>query len=511
MNFPSAPCKGTHSLNSLKFKSSSPQPLQGKYRAIYIGDIHQSYLAAARCKTLIDNLAEEGRNQGRMVTKTFVGDMHTGQKPTRWLLNLKIMEQFGFDLKVFGNHESYIPPKDLVEGIESENVKPFHMSNLKKIMTAGYQRLLAAGKILTKPLTLEKEATSIGIIGVTGPIEKKPLRKHSFALSNDRTYKIIQNQAEALKLQKDQPVMLASHYGDPWDCKLAQTPVAKSLDVILGGHSHKPIEGIQPGVNLFTKADGRQIIVTNAGAFGEFVGCLDFDYDANGPHFIANRLIPTNPSIPRSPEIEALIQKEFPDLKTITTVQPGLSLERHLEKKKQMWFLADASRKAGNTPIGLVRSNEYRNPLNQDVSKIELEISLPYAEHLVKVHYTGLELKQALEKSAQPNAWPWLMSAGLRYQQQDASQPIQNIEVEVSPGVWEPLNEDKEYPVSLCSYIVTAEKAFPSLNKSERMTQVTDYPMSEVMGRALANTDQAAFSFTPLATEMASLWERQAE
>lgn len=460
-----------------------------RFRILYIGDIHESYIAAARAKTAMDALEKEAKDSGRIVYRINVGDSHTGQSPRKWPLNIRITDALGADLKIFGNHETYLPTVPFVDALFKWAKKPYWFSNLRFPVVGEYLPALKQKLIRVKESFLSHlKARGLGIVALGAPTESDRLRKHTFPLGENQTVQKIVKMARQLK-KRFLPVILVSHHGYDWDKAFAQTAKAGKIDVILGGHTHNPLDGLKEGETFFKTPEGKRVIVTNAGAFAEYVGCLDLDTEGGEVVHAENRLLDTSRFDP-APEIISLVQEYVPDTSVLANVMTEADSAK--EKRKQLYFLADSARKLGQTPIGLVRENEYRRNLKGEVTPVELALTLPYQEPMVTVNLSGQDLLAAVEKSEQARqskTWigPSLIMAGVRW---DPAAPgdLNKLQVEATPGAWEPLQAGKQYPVSMCRFIVDSEKNYAMLNKPDAVVRQFSEMMAEVMQVGMKNS-----------------------
>src|SRR5205814_9167382 len=98
-------------------------------------------------------------------------------------------------------------------------------------------------------------------------------------------------------------VLLLSHNGMDVDLKLAGR--VRSIDVILGGHTHDAVPQPIPVTNA-----GGTTLVTNAGSSGKFLGVLDLEIAKGRVSDAHYRLLPVFSELLKpDPSMQALIEK----------------------------------------------------------------------------------------------------------------------------------------------------------------------------------------------------------
>jgi sulfur-oxidizing protein SoxB len=122
----------------------------------------------------------------------------------------------------------------------------------------------------------------------------------SFGIREEELQKLIDG---LRSVDKADAVVLLSHNGMDVDLKLASR--LRGLDVILGGHTHDAV----PQPVSVTNAGGTTL-VTNAGAYGKFLGVLDLDIAKGGVRDVRYRLLPVFSELLKpDPAMATLIEK----------------------------------------------------------------------------------------------------------------------------------------------------------------------------------------------------------
>jgi S-sulfosulfanyl-L-cysteine sulfohydrolase len=113
----------------------------------------------------------------------------------------------------------------------------------------------------------------------------------------------LQRHVDNLRAEGIPVVVLLSHNGMDVDLKLASR--IRSIDVILGGHTHDATP--EP---VIVDNPGGKTLVTNAGSNGKFLGVMDLDVKAGKVSDFRYRLLPIFADlIPADPAMDALIRR----------------------------------------------------------------------------------------------------------------------------------------------------------------------------------------------------------
>lgn len=110
-----------------------------------------------------------------------------------------------------------------------------------------------------------------GIIG-TAPIDLNSRLRQGTLTQNlqvhtlEETIKQVQKDADELKAQGVDKIILLSHVGYEGDVLLARA--TDGIDIILGGHSHDLLRDIKKDKNLFYSKSNEPVIITQGGRDG---------------------------------------------------------------------------------------------------------------------------------------------------------------------------------------------------------------------------------------------------
>lgn len=232
-------------------------------------------------------------------------------------------------ISVSGNHELDSGEKGLAEALEKANFKivatNLHLkedSPLKEQENKTLFKSIIAEKnghyygfIGTLPVDIKQRVSGIDFLnkmnlgtfdrrsiktqrkiaglltkGVDKEFVDKKEKKLDEKLLKD-TIKQIQKEIDKLTAEGVNKIVLISHLANSRDKKVAQSTTG--IDVIIGGHSHEVIDGVQQGINLLSNKAGEPVIITQAGQNGDYFGNLSLIFDEKGiikPETIKNQI-----------------------------------------------------------------------------------------------------------------------------------------------------------------------------------------------------------------------------
>ena len=222
-----------------------------------------------------------------------------------------------------------------------------------------------AGKI-GKSMTIERNGEKYGIIGVAPPNAIALVGEFRGAMSDvtiddiDTTIQKIQEEADKLKAEGINKIIVLSHVGFEDDKRIAQE--TSGVDIILGGHSHDRIKGVTPGENLLYSKTGEPVVLTQAGRDGEYAGILNVEFTPEGIlSKVQNNLfqtMPFNRTLPARFAVEDIIGKPEIIAKIAYAAPPPKN--RYLENNAHVNFVADAVRAELNTDISMINISNIR-------------------------------------------------------------------------------------------------------------------------------------------------------
>lgn len=281
-------------------------------------------------------------------------------------------------------------------------------------------------KKVQKSYIQEKNGNRYGVIG-TSPTDLISRLKYSVLFNEheiheiNETIKDIQKEADKLKAQGVDKIILLSHLGYGYDRKVAQE--TDGIDVILGGHSHNLVLGAQEGENLLYNKSGDPVIITQAGRDGKYFGVLNLEFDDKGVITkVQNNVTPTRgfkrnaplryvfEKILGKPEVVGFVKSAAPPITNDLT-----------EPNPHAQFIVDCMRQELGGDIALLSAANVRGYFESgNLDTRVLEDMSPFKNNLTIIPYTEKEIVEALKATAKSvinmNNKPGILhTSGLRY------------------------------------------------------------------------------------------------
>jgi 5'-nucleotidase/UDP-sugar diphosphatase len=295
----------------------------------------------ARLKTTVDRVRKANANNllldaGDWTEGTIFYTLNSGEA------NHKMMEAFGYDAIVLGNHEWLVGPKELFHGFESANFKvPVLAANINLDMPPAN----ALKKYMKPYIVKEVGGKKIGILGIS-----------TFDMIFDPFFEpaeITEPTQIALKytrilrdLEKCDAVIVLSHLGIEADKKLAET--VPGIDLIVGGHTHiitrKPVYA-------------NHVPIVHVGEWAQYLGEYELTIRDNGKvELTSHKLNQIDNTVPENPYIRDLVsgfQKRIEEIRgnifndKIFDTQVNLPLGNSITENVLGDWAVDAVRNAG--------------------------------------------------------------------------------------------------------------------------------------------------------------------
>ena len=334
----------------------------------------------ARLGALIGKIRSQKEKEREPVIAVDAGDFFSGS--LFHLLSMRedlasspewdFFQHAGFDAVTLGNHEFDGGLQGLSCLLRKAGNIPVVASNLKQ----------ALPPVDTLPTFLIKEVVSgdqtlrIGILGALGPDGIRSSAPHrqgvSFVGFDDEKDRMeldslrdhLQEKVAALKKERADFVVLLLHGGSPEDEALAMDGV----DLIVAGHTHEP---------YFTPKKVGQTWIVQAGAYGEFLGKIEFQKEEG--HWVVRNastvLVPIDDQLP---------------------ADAGY-LENIAKYKGEISGQIQSTQLSYDTPVtrvnkSLARTSQFGDPLGRQItSAVRTEIN-KRLEHPIDVYVTSLGL-----------------------------------------------------------------------------------------------------------------------
>lgn len=268
---------------------------------------HGEYGMAAR-KTLIDQLRVEARSKGHSLLLLSGGDINTGVPESDLQFaepDFKGMSAIGYDAMAIGNHE-FDNPLDILEQQQDWSNFPFLSANIfdKLTNTPRYKQY----KIF------KKDDLTIAVVGFTTTDTAKianPLYVSELAFKAPQT--IAATLLPQIQKQYDPDITIAvthmGHFVDanyginaPGDITLARSLPKGMLDIVVGGHSQKPVCMADKNEVDSTFLPGKKCSpdqqngtwIMQAHEWGKYVGKAEFKLEKGQLTLLNYSLLPVN-------------------------------------------------------------------------------------------------------------------------------------------------------------------------------------------------------------------------
>ena len=404
-----------------------------------------------------------------------------------------IMNETGYDLATFGNHEF-----------------DYKLPQLAKLTKqAKYEYLACNFKYLGKGTTdiaykpyeiVDYGGTKVGYIGIATPesfVKSTPAYFqdangnyiYSFCEDNDGSalYKAVQDTVDAVKKAGAKYVVALAHLGnegttDIWSSK-AVIANTTGIDAMLDGHDH---------VTVSTKVankDGKEIILAEAGQTeGKLatIGKLTIKEDGT----ITSELISAKDVTAKDETVDAYVQNilnSFKDSVSKVVAKANVTLPDYDENGNRLVrnsetalgdLAADAFRVMMDADIGIMNGGGLRKPIKQgDITLNDILSVFPWGNLPCKMEVTGQTVLYMLEMGAMQypsESGGFLSVSGLKYSivkgvassiettdkgefvKVAGARRVQNVQVlNRKTGVYEPINPKKTYTLGGIDYTIT--------------------------------------------------------
>ena len=227
------------------------------------GGVHQRAEFFARIKAENENvliLDAGDYNQGTPYFTIFKGD-----------LEVQVMNELGYEVVTLGNHEFDNGLDELARRLKNARYTT---------VCANYDFTDTPLRDIVKPyVIIERGGLKIGIFGITTDLKTLVAKQNVKGMVYKDAYQV--TDATALKLRNElgcDLVIALTHIGYSGypdqlsDINLAQK--TENVDIIIGGHSHTFLKSEK----IYKNRAGKDVVIVQAGAQGEYVGCLEIEY-----------------------------------------------------------------------------------------------------------------------------------------------------------------------------------------------------------------------------------------
>lgn len=372
-----------------------------------------------------------------------------------------IMRNMNYAAITIGNHEfDYGGPrmKELLEQVNAPVVcanffdygaeKPVYAPYV--IQTLGDKRVAFVG--VCTPETMSAESYSF--------FDEE--NHQLYDLRNDQVPALVQEAVDNARQEGADYVVLLSHLGEKEvaDAISSYELVAQTrgIDVVLDGHTHSVIE-----CHDVDNLDGHPIHVTQTGTQFANVGKLVITTDGH----VSTTLIPASDIPYENASITATVYSVETEMAAVVSRQiatTGYALEINGPNGRLVRcgetnlgdLVTDAFRETMGSDIGLVNGGGVRNSIPAGIITYGDVIDvLPNDNRICRIEVTGSVLLEMLRKCTakcpeEDGSFPQV--SGLRYTIHTASHTVSDVEVMDADGVYQALDETRNYTMALSDY-----------------------------------------------------------
>lgn len=385
----------------------------------YINDNHGRIGNMSRIYTAKKDYDAITANSGADKFVLSAGDIAAGADQNLVKVANTYMRGLGLDATSDGNHEYDSNPPEIAKSKEGAHFK-----------SLGMNLIIPKGNpldgVIEKTFVAEKNGHKYAIIGLAPPdlherIRDNDSRKQIGVEDFEKTLKELQKLSDNFKAQGINKVIVLSHCGLAKDQRIARE--TSGIDVIIGGHTHDLLEGIEEGKNLFYSKTNEPVIITQAGKDGEYFGVLNLQFDDNGIIKKVQNNVTKTSGFKRSNTLKGVFNHILGKPEKLGEIKSafGPTKERLIDPNPNAFFIMDAVRNEFNTDLALINVGNVRGffeagPID---SRQVFEV-VPLKNNMVRMKLTEKEVVDALKNGAKsfinPGNKPSIViPSGLKY------------------------------------------------------------------------------------------------
>ena len=428
------------------------------------------------------------------------GDNDIGDEKNRHVhdATAKFLNLAGVNATALGNHEMDTMQGDLEETASKFNgdflainleQKPLEEQTPEEI--ENYNKSDITNFI--KPSTIVNiKGEKIGLIGTT-PVDLTDRTTHPDyhkdckAHDLDKTTELIQNEINSLKEQGVNKIILLSHLGIARDKEVVQK--TDGIDVVIGGHTHELIEGINEGENLLYSASGEPVIITEAGKDGKHFGELNLTFDNNGVITKAQNNLGDTSLYHKNLVHQQLFNEILGKPEDVGYIEYAPPAPKSLlEENPHANFMCDAMKYEMNADIAIWNNSGTRNLFKKgNIDSSDIKEIAPFADNISVAEVSEKTLvdafKTAVEVSYNSHGHkPGLLAvSGLNYTVSPSKKTLTAMNFVDRNGIEHPIDinnpsENKKYKVVADSFIMTWGKEYGVLAQKD---ECVEYPFNK--------------------------------
>lgn len=428
------------------------------------------------------------------------GDNDIGDEKNRHVhdATAKFLNLAGVKATALGNHEMDTKQSDLKEtaskfngSILAINIEQTPLEKQSQEELDNYSKA-DISKFIKPSTIINVKGEKIGLIGTT-PVDLTDRATHPDyhkdckALDLDKTIELIQNEINNLKEQGVNKIILLSHLGNTRDKEVAKN--TKGIDVIIGGHTHELLEGIEEGQNLIYSASGEPVIITEAGKDGKHFGELNLTFDKNGVIQKAQNNLGETSLYHRNLVHQFMFNQILGKPEQVGFIEYAPPAPKSLlEENPHANFMCDAMKYEMDADIALWNNAGTRNYFKRgNIDSSDINEIAPFADNISIAEVSEKTLVDAIKKaieisySSHGNKPGLLGVSGLNYTVSPSKKTLVDMNFVDRNGVEHPMNinnpsEDKKYKVVADSFIMSWGADYDILSPKD---ECIEYPFNK--------------------------------
>lgn len=402
--------------------SSVPKNIGAKTSIFYSNDVHGQVPKMQRLVSAAEHSELEAKKNGSDVLKLSAGDTFIGSDEKRNAIGATFLDIADFDAAALGNHEF-----DITATICGNLLKNLDTKILGMNLNFPTNNSSLSQKVLRSTIVNGESGEKYGLIGVqpsdlNSRVKRKEILEGITSDDQEQTLKELQIEVDKLRKQGLNKVILLSHEGYNFEKEIAQK--VDGIDVIIGGHSHDLIEGVEQGKNLFYSPSGEPVVITQAGRDGNYYGVLNLEFDDKGKiSYVQNNVRDTNffsPNLLMTNIVDKMLGKS-PVIGNLAAVDP-IPRNNLIEENPWADFVSDAVRTTLDADIALINSANFRGSVDKGtITERDITSIFPFNNKLYKVRISEEDVVNCIKTCAKKtmtakNSKPGLMQvSGLEY------------------------------------------------------------------------------------------------
>lgn len=390
----------------------------------------------------------------------------------RWngLADAEFMNMMKYDAMTLGNHEFDKGTEVLRNFIKKANFPivssniDFSKDNTLKDLTgppSNYEN--KQGGAIYPYVILDVNGEKVAVYGLT--TEETPdlsspgdnIVFNNAVKSSEETVKAI---SEKEKVNK---IIALTHLGYDKDLELAKA--VEGIDVIIGGHSHTPVESLK-----VVDEDSTPTIVAQSKDYGQFLGRVDVSFDADGvvvPSESASKLITIDETIAEDAEAKVLLdeyKEEINSFKDEVVGHAKVALDGKRENVRSKEtnlgnLIADGmlakAKEAKGAQLAITNGGGIRESIDEGpITLGEVLTVMPFGNTLFVLDVTGEQIIEALEhgvSAVEEGKGQFPQVAGVKFsftKGLPAGERVIDVQVEDEDGSYSPIDPKKTYRVA---------------------------------------------------------------